>query len=74
MVSSCTFNSTFVFQDVFAERVKIHKAWKYAETMLTKKREAKVKLELANKKDKLLQAQKDCEEVGSKYDCIRIVR
>ena len=59
---------------MFAERVKIHKAWKYAETMLTKKREAKVKLELANKKDKLLQAQKDCEEVGSKYDCIRFVR
>lgn len=50
-------------QDVFGERVKIHKHWKDAEATLTKKREAKVKLELANKQEKLAQAKTDCEEV-----------
>lgn len=54
---------------MFAERIKIHKSWKEAEAMLTKKREAKVKLELANKRDKLPQAQKECEEVSVSIDC-----
>lgn len=48
---------------MFAERVKIHKHWKDAEATLTKKREAKVKLELANKTDKLPAAEEECREV-----------
>lgn len=50
---------------MFAERIKIHKGWKDAEATLTKKREAKVKLELANKTDKIPQATAECTEVSS---------
>jgi len=49
-------------KDVFVERIKIHKGWKDAETNLTKKREAKVKLELANKTDKIPQASAEVKE------------
>ena len=48
---------------MFVERIKIHKGWKDAETNLTKKREAKVKLELANKTDKIPQATAEVKEV-----------
>lgn len=56
-------DTDYGIQDVFGERIKIHKHWKDAENMLTKKREIKVKLELANKQDKIAQAAADCEEV-----------
>ncbi|XP_067932075.1 sorting nexin-2-like isoform X2 [Watersipora subatra] len=55
-------------KDVFAERIKMHKAWKEAEAMLTKKREAKVKLELANKREKIPQADKEVQEWESTVD------
>lgn len=41
----------------------MHRVWKDAEAALTKKREAKVKLELANKTDKIPQAANECKEV-----------
>jgi len=40
-------------QEVFHERVKAYKAWKDEEVALNKKREAKAKLELAHKSDKV---------------------
>lgn len=48
--------------------MKTYKAWKDAEAMLTKKREAKVKLELARKTDKVPQAEEEIKEVGGAYD------
>jgi sorting nexin-1/2 len=55
-------------QEVFQERVKTYKTWKDAEAMLTKKREAKVKLELARKTDKVPQAEEEIKEVGGAHD------
>jgi len=40
-------------KDAFNEREKCYRVWQDAEAMLTKKREAKVKLELAHKMDKV---------------------
>lgn len=48
---------------MFNERVKLWKSWKEAEATLTKKREAKAKLELARKSDKIPQAQQEITEV-----------
>ncbi|XP_013417433.1 sorting nexin-2 [Lingula anatina] len=55
-------------KDVFNQRVKVYKAWKEAESMLNKKREAKVKLELAHKSDKIPQAQSEIEEWEGKVE------
>ncbi|XP_060563451.1 sorting nexin-2-like isoform X1 [Ruditapes philippinarum] len=46
-------------KEVLHERVKTYKNWKDAEATLTKKREVKVKLELAHKTDKISQAQQE---------------
>lgn len=48
---------------MFHERVKSYKSWKEAEATLTKKRENKVKLELARKMDKIPQAEDEISEV-----------
>lgn len=48
---------------MFYERVKSYKSWKEAEATLTKKRENKVKLELARKMDKIPQADDEITEV-----------
>ncbi|KAF6025588.1 SNX2 [Bugula neritina] len=55
-------------KEVFGERIKIYKSWKDAEAALTKKREAKVKLELAHKTDKLPQIQAECKEWEEKVE------
>ncbi|XP_055682655.1 sorting nexin-2 [Lutzomyia longipalpis] len=49
-------------KDVFHERVKVFQNWQHAQLQLTKKRENKAKLELAERKDKLDLAQKEVEE------------
>ncbi|XP_069137674.1 sorting nexin-2-like isoform X2 [Argopecten irradians] len=49
-------------KEVFHERVKAYKNWKDAEATLTKKRENKAKLELANKTDKISQAKQEISE------------
>lgn len=51
-------------QEVLHERVKAYKNWKDAEATLTKKREAKAKLELAHKTDKISQAQQEITDVS----------
>ena len=48
---------------MFHERVKCYKNWKDAEAMLVKKREAKAKLELAKKYDKVPLATSEITEV-----------
>ena len=53
-----------LLQDVFHERVKIFKNWKEAEQNLAKKREAKAKLELARKMDKVPAATAEITEVS----------
>ena len=74
VLSSCDYYSTcfcqimmlmgfFFFQEVFHERVKTYKTWKEAEATLTKKRENKVKLEIARKMDKIPQADDEISEV-----------
>lgn len=73
VLSSCGYFSTclcqiimlvgFFFQEVFHERVKTYKTWKEAEATLTKKRENKVKLEIARKMDKIPQADDEISEV-----------
>ncbi|KAJ8304241.1 hypothetical protein KUTeg_017824 [Tegillarca granosa] len=55
-------------KDVFHERVKCYKNWKEAESMLTKKRENKVKLELAHKNDKIAQAEAEIKEWQQKVE------
>ena len=53
----------FSLQASFHERVRSHSNWQHAQVMLTKKREALVKLELASKNEKLPQAQEEVKEV-----------
>ena len=50
-------------QASFQERVRAYSNWQHAQQMLTKKREALVKLELASKNEKLPQAQEEVKEV-----------
>ena len=50
-------------QASFQERVRSYSNWQHAQQMLTKKREALVKLELASKNEKLPQAQEEVKEV-----------
>ena len=52
-----------ILQEVFSERVKLFKNWKDAEAILVKKREAKAKLELQRKVDKIPTANYDITEV-----------
>ena len=47
------------------ERVKIYRAWKDEELALTKKREAKVKFELAHKTDKVSAVTHEITEVNA---------
>ena len=74
MLSSCGYYFTclcqimmlvgfFSLKEVFHERVKTYKTWKEAEATLTKKRENKVKLEIARKMDKIPQADDEISEV-----------
>ena len=53
-----------LLQEVFHERIKMYKAWKDEEVALTKKREAKVKMELAHKTDKLSAVTHEITEVS----------
>ncbi|XP_074650691.1 sorting nexin-2-like [Tubulanus polymorphus] len=55
-------------KEAFNERVKCYKFWKDAEAMLTKKREAKVKLELAHKMDKIPMAAQEITEWEQKVE------
>ena len=55
-------------KEVFHERFKTYKSWKDAEITLTKKRENKAKLELANKTDKVPQAQAEITEWSEKVE------
>ena len=50
-------------QASFQERVKTYSTWQHAQQTLTKKREALVRLELANKNEKLPAAQEEVKEV-----------
>jgi len=58
---SCSIH--LLLQEVLHERVKTYKNWKDAEATLTKKREAKAKLELAHKTDKISQANQEITDV-----------
>lgn len=49
-------------KDVFHERVKVFQNWQFSQSQLTKRRENKAKLELAERKDKLDQAENEVEE------------
>ncbi|KAG7156585.1 Sorting nexin-2-like [Homarus americanus] len=49
-------------KDVFHERVKTFQTWQHAQAMLSKKREAKAKAELAGRMDKVQQAQEEVAE------------
>jgi len=51
-------------KDVFHERVKVFQNWQHAQMQLTKKRENKAKMELAQRTDKVEQAQKEVDEVS----------
>ncbi|VDP16609.1 unnamed protein product [Soboliphyme baturini] len=51
-------------KEVFYERVKVWQVWQHAQQALTKKREAKCRLELAGRTDKIPLAAKDVEEAG----------
>ncbi|XP_078314338.1 sorting nexin-2-like isoform X2 [Crassostrea virginica] len=55
-------------KEVFHERVKTYKTWKEAEATLTKKRENKVKLEIARKMDKIPQADDEISEWVKKVE------
>jgi len=55
--------SDVLCQDVLHERVKLHKTWKDTETLLTKKREEKAKLEEQRKTDKLAVVTREISEV-----------
>ncbi|KAL9986700.1 hypothetical protein ACROYT_G000881 [Oculina patagonica] len=52
----------------FHERVRAYSNWQHAQQMLTKKREALVKLELASKNEKLPQAQEEVKEWEQKVE------
>jgi len=55
------------WQEVFHERVKTYKTWKDDEATLHKKREAKSRLELAHKMDKISAATHEISEVSIRY-------
>lgn len=51
-------------KDAFHERTKLFQHWQHSQQMLVRKREAKEKLQLSNRTDKLEQAQQEVIEVG----------
>lgn len=53
---------------VFHQRVKVYQTWQHAQQMLNKKREAKAKLELAGRSDKVPQANEEVTEVGLNFE------
>lgn len=55
-------------RDAFHERTKLFQHWQHSQQMLAKKREAKAKLELTNRLDKLDQANAEVIEVDSHYN------
>ncbi|XP_041371595.1 sorting nexin-2-like isoform X2 [Gigantopelta aegis] len=55
-------------REVFHDRVKIYKNWKEAESMLMKKRDAKAKLEIQHKSEKVPQAQQEITEWEEKVE------
>ena len=50
-------------KDVFHQRVKVFQTWQHAQQMLTKKREQKVRFELAGRNDKIQQANEEVTDV-----------
>lgn len=52
-------------KEVFHQRVKVYQTWQHAQQTLTKKREAKAKLELAGRSDKVPAANDEVVEVSS---------
>ena len=56
-------NLISVVKDVFHYRVKVYQTWQHAQQTLTKKREAKTRLELTGRTDKLAQATEEVTEV-----------
>ena len=48
---------------MFHERVKVYQNCQYSRTMLAKKRDAKAKLELTARQDKVTVAQQEVQEV-----------
>ena len=52
-------------QDVFHEREKLYQTWQHAQQTLTKKREARARLELQGRSDKLQQMGDEVTEVSS---------
>lgn len=57
-------------KSVFHERVKVFQNWQHAQLQLSKRRENRGRYELANRTDKLEQAQQEVEEVlNKKYLC-----
>ncbi|KAK2163468.1 hypothetical protein LSH36_79g09044 [Paralvinella palmiformis] len=55
-------------KDVFHERVKIFKLWKEAEVNLNKKREARAKLEVQRKLDKIPAVSQEITQLEDKVD------
>ncbi|CAG9821478.1 unnamed protein product [Phaedon cochleariae] len=55
-------------RDAFHERTKLFQHWQHSQQMLAKKREAKLKLELANRTDKMDQANSEVIEWESKVE------
>ena len=58
-------NLIAVVKDVFHNRVKVYQTWQNAQQMLAKKREAKMKFEMAGKADKIHLADEEIAEVTS---------
>ena len=54
-------------QEVFSERVKIFRTWKEYENTLNKKREARAKLELQRKLDKIPAVSQEITAVGTNH-------
>lgn len=55
-------------KDVFHQRVKVYQTWQHAQQTLTKKREAKAKLELAGRSDKVPAANDEVTEWEAKVN------
>jgi len=57
-----------VCQDVLNERIKLYKAWKDAETFLSKKKDERTKLEQQQKVDRLAVVTREISEVWTGYN------
>ena len=58
-------NLIAVVKDVFHNRVKVYQTWQNAQQTLAKKRENKLKFEMAGKADKIHLADEEIAEVGA---------